>query len=209
MLRGNHECSYINREFGFYEGWVANYDVGLWRVFCDVFNCLPVAAIIDEKIFCVHGGISPTLKSLDEIRQIHQPVEVPEEGLLCDLLWSDPDPDVDDWDINDCGTSYIFGTAALQEFLDTFDFDLVCRAHQAVMGGYEFPFLEEQGIVTVFSAPNYCYEFQNKGAVLQVGETLYCSFTVMEPVDWDDGGIESRLGTPPRGISKILTPIII
>jgi serine/threonine-protein phosphatase PP1 catalytic subunit len=211
MLRGNHECAYINREFGFYDECVANYDIGLWRMFCDVFNCLPVAAIIDEKIFCVHGGISPTLKDLDEIRQIKRPAEVPEEGLLCDLLWADPDPDIDDWDVNDRGTSYVFGPEALKEFIETFDFDLVCRAHQAVMSGYEFPFPEEQGVVTVFSAPNYCYEFQNKGAVLQVGETLYCSFTVLDPVDWDDASVEPRVGTPPRGASRavVASPIVV
>ena len=200
LLRGNHECSYINRQFGFYEECTQFYNANIWRIFCDVFNCLPVAAIIDDKIFCVHGGISPELKSLDDIREIKRPTEIPEEGILCDLLWADPDSEVDDWADNDRGTSVVFGAKPLQDFLKKFKFDLVCRAHQAVMGGYEFPFPDEQGIVTLFSAPNYCYEYDNKGGMLQVDENLYCSFTVLDPIKWEDEyQLEIRPGTPPRG----------
>ena len=202
MLRGNHECSYINRQFGFYDECCQRFNENIWRRFCDVFNCLPIAAIVDDKIFCVHGGISPELTDLDDIRKIQRPTEIPEDGLLCDLLWSDPDPDTDQWDENDRGTSYIFGASPLRRFLTKFDLDLVCRAHQAVMDGFEFPFGgNEQGIVTLFSAPNYCYEYKNCGAMLEVSETLYCSFHVLEPVDWRD--VEyfaaDRPGTPPRG----------
>jgi serine/threonine-protein phosphatase PP1 catalytic subunit len=202
MLRGNHECSYINRQFGFYQECIQHYDTNIWKMFCDVFNCLPIAAIIDSKIFCVHGGISPALTSLDQIRKIARPTEVPEEGLLCDLLWSDPDPDTIDWDINDRGTSYVFGAKALQSFLRRFGFDLVCRAHQAVLTGFEFPFDDVQGLVTVFSAPNYCYEFKNKGAVLHVAEKLLCSFTVLIPMEWNKPEPDWRPGTPPRATSK-------
>jgi serine/threonine-protein phosphatase PP1 catalytic subunit len=209
MLRGNHECSYINRQFGFYDECIASYDVSLWRMFCDVFSCLPVAAVIDDKIFCVHGGISPSLTDLDQIRNIERPLEIPEDGLLCDLLWADPDPEAEDWDVNDRGTSYVFGASVLDDFLRRFGFDLVCRAHQAVMDGYDFPFEKCQGIVTVFSVPNYCYEFQNKGAVLQVAESLACSFIVLDPVDWQDRDIAASPGTPPRGIPAVRAPTTI
>ncbi|KAK8884972.1 serine/threonine protein phosphatase Pzh1 [Tritrichomonas musculus] len=203
LLRGNHECSYINRQFGFYDECIQRFSKKVWRIFCDVFNCLPVAAIVDDKIFCVHGGISPTLLDLDDIKKIERPLEIPEDGLLCDLLWSDPDPDIEQWDDNDRGTSYIFGQAPLRRFLDRFNFDLLCRAHQAVMGGYDFPFADDQGVVTIFSAPNYCYEFQNKGAMLQVDENLYCTFKVLEPIIWEEEFFaESRPGTPPRGTSE-------
>lgn len=205
LLRGNHECSYINRQFGFYEECVQFYNPNIWRIFCDVFNCLPVAAIIDDKIFCVHGGISPSMESLDDIKEIARPTEIPEEGLLCDLLWADPDADVEDWADNDRGTSYTFGARPLEEFLNKFNFELVVRGHQAVMGGYEFPFSNE-GLVTVFSAPNYCYEFDNKGAILQVDENLYCSFKVLEPMKYqEDYPNDGRAGTPPRGTVQSLT----
>lgn len=67
------------------------YNIKLWKIFTDCFNCLPVAAIVDEKIFCCHGGLSPDLQSMEQIRRIMRPTDVPDQGLLCDLLWSDPD----------------------------------------------------------------------------------------------------------------------
>jgi serine/threonine-protein phosphatase PP1 catalytic subunit len=216
MLRGNHECSYINKQFGFYDEIMQHYDSNLWRLFSDVFNCLPVAAVIDGSIFCVHGGISPELIDLSQIRDIERPVEVPEEGLLCDLLWADPDASVEDWGGNERGTSYVFGFRALQDFLKRFEYDLVCRAHQAVTGGYEFAFQRDQGIVTIFSAPNYC-GWDNKAAVMHVSETLICTFTVLEPIvsdvnDDDDNNDNNendendneneRTGTPPRDLPR-------
>ena len=200
MLRGNHECSYINRLYGFYDECIQNYNIDVWRKFSDVFNYLPIAAIIEETFFCFHGGISPFLHSLDDIRNITRPLEVPEDGLLCDLLWSDPLAEAIDWEDNERGTSYCFGYPQVEKFLKDFDFDLICRAHQAVMDGFEFPFPDSQCLVTVFSAPNYCYEYDNKGAILNVDESLFCSFTVLEPKKWEDDSfpIGERPGTPPR-----------
>lgn len=199
MLRGNHECSYINRLYGFWEECIQNYNMDIWRLFCEVFNRLPIAAIIEEKIFCVHGGLSPSLNSLDDIKSIERPIEVPEEGLLCDLLWSDPSPDAVDWEDNERGTSYCFSSQQVDDFLNKFGFDLVCRAHQAIMEGFEFPFPDRQSIVTVFSAPNYCGEYMNKGAILTVSDQLYCSFTVLPPKIYEQEFMPAqRPGTPPR-----------
>lgn len=199
MLRGNHECTYINRLYGFYEECQKTYDIDLWRRISEVFKYLPIAAIIEDKIFCIHGGISPDLHTLDDIRNLKRPQEIPEEGLLCDLLWSDPSPDAETWEENERGTSYCFGVELTEQFLQKFDFDLLCRAHQAVMNGYEFPFQGNQCCITLFSAPNYCYEFENKGAILQVHENLFCSCTQIEPNNWEeDYYIGPRPGTPPR-----------
>ena len=90
MLRDNHECASINRIYGFYDECKRRYNIKLWKTFTDCFNCLPIAAIIDEKIFCCHGGLSPDLQSMEQIRRIMRPTDVPDQGLLCDLLWSDP-----------------------------------------------------------------------------------------------------------------------
>lgn len=79
---------------GFYDECKRRYNVKLWKTFTDCFNCLPIAAIIDEKIFCCHGGLSPDLQGMEQIRRIMRPTDVPDTGLLCDLLWSDPDKDV-------------------------------------------------------------------------------------------------------------------
>lgn len=181
LLRGNHECASINRIYGFYDECKRRYSIRLWKTFIDVFNCLPMTAVIDEKIFCIHAGISPELKTLEQIRRIMRPTDVPDSGLLCDLLWSDPDKDVMGWGENDRGVSYTFGADIVTKFLNKHDFDLIVRAHQVVEDGYEF-FAKRQ-LVTIFSAPNYCGEFDNAGAMMTVDETLMCSFQILKPAD--------------------------
>ncbi|KAJ6964356.1 serine/threonine-protein phosphatase PP1 isozyme 2-like [Populus alba x Populus x berolinensis] len=181
LLRGNHESASINRIYGFYDECKRRFNVKLWKTFTDCFNCLPVAALIDDKILCMHGGLSPELTNMDQIRNLPRPTDVPDSGLLCDLLWSDPDRDIKGWGMNDRGVSYTFGPDKVAEFLMRNDMDLVCRAHQVVEDGYEF-FAERQ-LVTIFSAPNYCGEFDNAGAMMSVDETLMCSFQILKPAD--------------------------
>ncbi|CAM8892869.1 unnamed protein product [Rhodiola kirilowii] len=179
LLRGNHECASINRIYGFYDECKRRFNVGLWKAFTESFNCLPVAALIDDKILCMHGGLSPDLMSLDQIRNLPRPTAIPDSGLLCDLLWSDPSREVNGWGINDRGVSYTFGHDEVSDFLNKHDLDLVCRAHQVVEDGYEF-FADRQ-VVTIFSAPNYCGEFDNAGALMTVDENLLCSFQILKP----------------------------
>jgi len=130
LLRGNHECASINRIYGFYDECKRRFNVRLWKVFTECFNCLPVAALIDEKILCMHGGLSPDLHNLNQIKSLPRPTEVPETGLLCDLLWSDPSSDIRGWGENERGVSYTFGADRVTEFLQKHDLDLICRAHQ-------------------------------------------------------------------------------
>ena len=181
LLRGNHECASINRIYGFYDECKRRYSIKIWKTFTDCFNCLPVAALIDDKILCMHGGLSPELNSLDQVRRIIRPADVPDAGLLCDLLWADPESDIRGWQENDRGVSYVFGTDIVTRFLNAHDLDLVCRAHQVVEDGYEF--FSKRQLVTIFSAPNYCGEFDNAGAMMSVDENLMCSFQVLRPVD--------------------------
>lgn len=91
ILRGNHEASGINRIYGFYDECRRRYSVKLWKTFCNVFDYLPCTAVVDGKIMCMHGGLSPELLKLEQIDNIKRPCDVPDVGLLCDLLWSDPD----------------------------------------------------------------------------------------------------------------------
>lgn len=130
LLRGNHECASINRIYGFFDECKRRFNVRLWKVFTDCFNCLPVSALIDDKILCMHGGLSPELKNMDQICAIARPVDVSDHGLLCDLLWSDPDKEIEGWGENDRGVSYTFGADKVAEFLQKHDLDLICRAHQ-------------------------------------------------------------------------------
>jgi len=179
LLRGNHECASINRIYGFYDECKRRYSIKLWKTFTECFNTLPVSAVVDEKILCMHGGLSPELKSFDQVRRIMRPTDVPDSGLLCDLLWSDPDKDISGWGENDRGVSYTFGADVVTKFLNKHDLDLICRAHQVVEDGYEF-FARRQ-LVTLFSAPNYCGEFDNAGAMMSVDDTLMCSFQILKP----------------------------
>merc|ERR1712113_287331 len=181
MLRGNHECASITRVYGFYDDCKKRYNLKMWKFFCEqVFNKLPFCAVVDDKIFCVHGGLSPNLKRIEQINEIVRPTDVPDSGLLCDFLWADPDSDVSGFRQSDRGVSYVFGPDVVKSFCQTHDFALVVRAHQVVEDGYEF-FAKRQ-LITLFSAPNYCGEFDNAGAVMQVDESLMCAFKVLKPV---------------------------
>jgi serine/threonine-protein phosphatase PP1 catalytic subunit len=180
ILRGNHECASITRIYGFYDECKRRYNIKMWKLFCDAFNCMPVASLIDEKIFCFHAGLSPELNNLDQIRRIVRPTDVPDSGLICDLLWGDPDKDIAGWAENDRGVSFIFGPDVVSAFLQKHDMDLCVRAHQVVEDGYEF-FAKRQ-LITIFSAPNYCGEFDNAGAMMSIDESLMCSFKVLKPV---------------------------
>ena len=188
MLRGSYDCRYMMRIRGFYDEIVKMYGMnsGLFEVFSKCFEWLPFAAIVGEKVFCVHGGISPELESLDDIRGLQRPMETPDEGLACDLLYDSPDPDTDGWADNEEEVGYLFGSGPLGDFLKHFDFDLVVRAHQKLMGGYEFPFFPEQTLVSLFSAPNLRSEYQNRGAVMCIDEFLSCTFTTLEPETHQD-----------------------
>jgi serine/threonine-protein phosphatase PP1 catalytic subunit len=185
LLRGNHEDAAVNRCFGFLaECHRRGLKDALWKTINGCFHCLPLAALVGKKIFCVHGGLSPELESMDQIRKVRRPLEVvPGEGLVCDLLWSDPDAAADDeweWPENTSrGRSCIFGADKVAYFMEKNGLDMVCRAHEAKQGGYEW--FADRKLVTVFSAPNYAGQYDNAGAVMTVHQDLTCSFRILEP----------------------------
>jgi len=199
MIRGNHEAELVNRLYGFYDECHRRYSIKLWKDFTVMFNWLPVSALIDDKIFCVHGGLSPDLKSIEQLYEIQRPTDVPNSGLLCDILWSDPSPEVDTWGENERGVSYIFSPNVIKKFLEDNSLDLICRAHQVVEDGYEF--FADRTLVTVFSAPDYCGEYDNCAAMMIVDHNLMCSFKVLKPLseidnpdkDLPNAGVEKNL----------------
>lgn len=182
LLRGNHESASISRVYGFFDECKNRYNVKLWKRFTDAFNYMPLAALIDEKIFCVHGGLSPFLHSPKDIAKIKRPIyDIPENGIICDLLWSDPDSDINGWKKNtDRDISFVFGKNIVHQFNKKNNLDLICRGHQVVEDGYEF--FADRNLVTIFSAPNYCGEFDNCGAILHIDEDLLCSFQIIKPI---------------------------
>ncbi|CAD2215687.1 serine/threonine-protein phosphatase PP1 [Angomonas deanei] len=177
LLRGNHECASINKMYGFFDDVKRRYNIKLFKAFTDVFNTMPVCCVISEKIICMHGGLSPDLTSVASVIDIERPCDVPDRGILCDLLWADPEDDVQGFLESDRGVSYLFGEDIVNDFLDMVDMDLIVRAHQVMERGYGF-FASRQ-LVTVFSAPNYCGEFDNDAAVITIDDKLQCSFLII------------------------------
>ncbi|KFD51194.1 hypothetical protein M513_07958, partial [Trichuris suis] len=172
LLRGNHESSAINRVYGFMEECCRCYDISLWERFQCVFDRMPVSALVAGKILCMHGGLSQELESFDQIRQIPRPADIPQCGILCDLLWADPDPQAIGWVQSNRGVSYRFGPDVVEEFCAKMDIDLIARAHQVVEKGYEF--FADNKLVTIFSAPNYCGQFDNSAGLMLVDANLKC-----------------------------------
>lgn len=194
LLRGNHESASINRLYGFYDECKKRYSIKLWKTFTDCFNCLPVCAIIEDKIICMHGGLSPDIKQIEEIKSIQRPTDIPESGMLCDLLWSDPQEQNNGWGPNERGISYTFNKAILSTFLKINDLDLVCRAHQVVEDGYEF--FGNKQLVTIFTAPNYCGDFNNAGSMMIVDEEMNCSFEILKPTNKPKPNMNANMGNP-------------
>ncbi|MBE7180466.1 MAG: metallophosphoesterase, partial [Terriglobus roseus] len=118
-------------------------------------------------VLCVHGGLSPLIDTIDKIRLLDRKQEVPHEGAMCDLLWSDPD-EIDGWGLSPRGAGFLFGADIVKCFNHKNDISLIARAHQLVMEGFKEMF--DSGIVTVWSAPNYCYRCGNVAAILELGE---------------------------------------
>jgi serine/threonine-protein phosphatase 2A catalytic subunit len=145
-----------------------------------VFQCLPIAATINSQIFCLHGGLSPEIENLDQIRNIDRQRDIPHNGPLCDLLWSDPaDDGKKGFNSSPRGAGYCWGDDVSDTFNFNNDLKMICRAHQLVMDGYSYA--HKKKCVTVFSAPNYCYRCGNHGAVLEVGDSLEYYYQKYEP----------------------------
>ncbi|KAI1719408.1 calcineurin-like phosphoesterase domain-containing protein [Ditylenchus destructor] len=178
LLRGNHECKQINHVYGFFDECNRRYQsVRVWQTFQDVFDVLPFCALIGDRILCMHGGLSPNLKSKKQLRQIKRPIDPRPPSMLIDILWSDPDPWTRGWRPSTRGISYVFGADVVYQYCELLDIDMIVRAHQVVQDGYEF--FANRKLVTLFSAPHYCGQFDNNGATMYVDENLLCSFKVL------------------------------
>jgi len=184
LIRGNHESRQITQVYGFYDECLRKYNsVNVWRYCCEIFDYLSLSAIIDDKIFCVHGGLSPAISTLDQIRTIDRKQEVPHEGAMCDLLWSDPE-EMDGWGVSPRGAGYLFGADVVQKFNRDNGLNMIARAHQLVMEGYKEMF--DKSIVTVWSAPNYCYRCGNVAAIMQVDDKLEVNYLTFQAATQDN-----------------------
>ncbi|THX84533.1 Metallo-dependent phosphatase [Aureobasidium pullulans] len=181
LVRGNHESRQITQVYGFYEECQTKYgNASVWKSCCQVFDFLALAAIVDGKVLCVHGGLSPEIRTLDQIRVVARAQEIPHEGAFCDLVWSDPE-EVDTWAVSPRGAGWLFGDKVATEFNHVNGLQLIARAHQLVNEGYKYHF-KNQDVVTVWSAPNYCYRCGNVASIMTLGEDLEPDFTIFSAV---------------------------
>ncbi|ORY81343.1 serine/threonine specific protein phosphatase [Protomyces lactucae-debilis] len=227
LIRGNHESRQITQVYGFYDECARKYgSSAVWRYCCEVFDYLALAAITsDGKWVAVHGGLSPTIAEIDQIRLLDRKQEVPHEGPMCDLLWSDPE-DVPAWGLSPRGAGFLFGADVTKQFCRQNGIEMIARAHQLVMEGYREMFelppthdparpdaeqdppldMEERregfppvhygrgtgGVVTVWSAPNYCYRCGNVAAVLVLDEQLGRTYKIFEAAKQDTSRLPAK-----------------
>ena len=162
LIRGNHEFSHINRVYGFYDEILATGESELtWEFFQEVFYYMPLAAIVQESIFCVHGGLSPSLNNIKRLENLQRPIpNYFTDQVVADIVWSDPSDDIDEYDINQRGSGVLFGSYAIKSFLKDNQFQLLVRAHQCTKNGVEI-FGNSMGL-TVFSCSDYAGDEKNK-----------------------------------------------
>jgi len=194
LLRGNHESRQITQVYGFYTECLRKFGgASVWQHFTDLFDYLPIAASIGGGLLAVHGGLSPSVLHLDQIRMLDRFAEIPHDGPLADLMWSDPDPEKSGFVISPRGAGYVFGHDVTRKFLRVNDLTHIVRAHQLCMCGYQVLF--DDSLSTVWSAPNYCYRFGNTASILEVDEDLGRYFNVFGPAP------ESERHRPPVDVN--------
>jgi len=171
LLRGNHECRQVTQVYGFYDECFRKYgSANAWKYCTEVFDYLTLACVIDGSVLCVHGGLSPVISTLDQIRLLERNQEIPHEGPFCDLMWSDPE-DIETWGVSRRGAGWLFGSKVTSQFNHVNGLELICRAHQLVQEGYKYMF-PEKNLITVWSAPNYCYRCGNVASILAFDDHL-------------------------------------
>jgi diadenosine tetraphosphatase ApaH/serine/threonine PP2A family protein phosphatase len=167
LLRGNHETRNVNREYGFYLEVLAKYNsLALWTLLNELFDHFPIAAVVDNRFFCVHGGLDPKLSYVAKLDGIAERRAEPELGsLVGGLLWSDPNDCATEWLRSDRRAGYVFGPGHARAFLERNALRRIVRSHEMV-DGYRL-MLDDQ-LLNVWSAPNYAYLCKNKAGVLVV-----------------------------------------
>ncbi|KAF9973600.1 putative serine/threonine protein phosphatase [Actinomortierella ambigua] len=201
LVRGNHESRAVTQTYGFYTECMKKYGTAqVWHYFTDLFDYLTLSVVIDNVIFCVHGGLSPSIHTIDQIKVMDRFREIPHEGPMADLVWSDPDPAREEFAVSPRGAGYTFGILVVEKFLHENNMEHILRAHQLCMEGYQVLF--DKQLSTVWSAPNYCYRCGNLASILEVGVNGERHFNVFEAAPEDErlvAGEMARAGAFSNG----------
>ncbi|KAJ3431992.1 serine/threonine-protein phosphatase [Anaeramoeba flamelloides] len=195
LLRGNHESRQITQAYGFYDECFQKYgSSNAWKYCTEVFDYLTLGAIIDGTVLCLHGGLSPEIRTIEQIRRIDRMEEIPQEGGFCDLVWSDPE-NIDGWKQSPRGAGWLFGKNIANSFMQQNRLSLICRAHQLVQEGWKYSF-EEEKVVTIWSAPNYFYRSGNVASILELNDKLTRKFIVFNEVPNEERVFPSTVSMP-------------
>jgi serine/threonine-protein phosphatase PPG1 len=219
LVRGNHESRAVTLTYGFYTECEKKFgNVNVWNYFTDFFDYLVLSVLIGDSILCVHGGLSPSLHSVDQIKVINRFREIPHEGLFSDLMWSDPissdlssqsdsENNMIDFAVSPRGAGYVFGKNCTKKFLEMNNLGHICRAHQLCMNGYQVSLFNkimfDDLLSTVWSAPNYCYRAGNLASILEIGQYGERYYNVFGPCP--DQQFESRISLAlPMRLDELL-----
>lgn len=182
LLRGNHECRHLTAYFNFKQETKYKYNISIYDAIMNAFDCLPLACVLNNRFLCVHGGLSPEIRTVEEINAIHRFREPPSTGPMCDLLWSDPEEEDENHPSQSLfvgnelrGCSFVFSYAATCQFLVANHLLSVIRAHEAQDEGYRLYKKSSTGfpsVICIFSAPNYCDSYDNKAAIIRFQNNL-------------------------------------
>jgi protein phosphatase len=167
LIRGNHEFRSLCSESGFLAEIEKLYpEENIFDLFIDIFDVLPLAALLQKAFLCLHGGICPELKSLNQLKSIKKPISNYTNSLISGLVWSDPFEEATKFLKNNRGAGYLFGKFPLQSFLQNYSLKMLIRAHECAYNGINYDL--DNRVVTVFSASNYCGNSMNKSGVLMI-----------------------------------------
>lgn len=193
LIRGNHECRGITQQYGFYDECVRKYgSLNVWKECTNVFDYMTISAVIDNKIFCVHGGLSPKIKLISDLQDINRKQEIPHAGPMCDIMWSDPD-DVKSWTYSTRGAGWLFGHEIVEKFCFENKIELIARAHQLVYEGYKSVFGDR--LVTVWSAPNYCGKCGNLASIMELDENMTKIYKIFEETPLEERKADKRFSS--------------
>ncbi|EAX95436.1 Ser/Thr protein phosphatase, putative [Trichomonas vaginalis G3] len=173
LLRGNHETINFAEPTDFTKECKAKLFSSALILISEVFDEMPIAALVDEKIWCIHGGLSQGYTKISQIQSIKRPLKTPENGYLVDLLWSDPNCQVQEWGPNQRGNTVVWGAKAAKKFMEENSISYIIRAHQAVFDGFKYAFPPDKSVVTLYSSSFSTNGTPNKAA--------YCSLSPGNP----------------------------
>ncbi|KAK8899897.1 hypothetical protein M9Y10_002220 [Tritrichomonas musculus] len=203
LLRGNHEFECVNSFYGFKDECLKQYATGnIYDEFNEVFNYMPLAAIINQSVFCVHGGLSPQLLSMDQINELTRPIKTYNLEFVADLVWSDPSDENEFYVRSNRGSGVTFGKSAVHEFLVNFNLNKIIRAHQCIQSGIGR--FDGHNVYTVFSCSNYAEACQNRCGIIFINTENQIQAFSLPPFDHiDRSKTKINYVLPPTAIQKV------